>query len=250
MSVVASQLRATLSSARTQPTFVAAQDQGLCRMSVGRRPIKSLNRTTNERHEMVALAQQLHRGIGCRESWAVFSPCRRWRYRLVRVWDCDKPRLAWVILNGSDADEHRTDATVRRCIGFARAWGYGSVDIANLYGLVSKNPGAPAHHFDRVGPDNDRHLAAVCSQNDLTVLAWGPNATSDRAHTAAQMLRRIAKCHGGSLAVLGWTHGAQPLHPLLAPKDTTPKCLTLTGSRWDLHEAEDPRWGHLLAGAA
>ncbi|HWX98776.1 MAG TPA: DUF1643 domain-containing protein [Mycobacterium sp.] len=209
-----------------------------------------MNRLTNEGHKMVALPQQLHRPIDCRESWAVFSPDRMWRYRLVRVWDSDKPRLAWVILNGSDADEHRSDATVRRCIGFARAWGYGGVDIANLYGLVSKNPGALAHHFDPIGPDNDRHLATVCSQNDLTVLAWGPNAGTDRAHAVLQMLWRLAKRRGGSLAVLGWTHGAQPLHPLLAPKDTTPKCLTLAGTGCGLHEAEDPRWGHLLAGAA
>ena len=64
------------------------------------------------------------------------------------------------------------------------------------------------------------------------------------------MLRRLAGRRGGSLAVLGWTHGAQPLHPLLAPKDTTPKCLTLSGFDCGLHEVEDTRWEHLLAGAA
>ena len=229
MSVVAAQLRATVSRAKARQGSVAAED---------------------ERHEEASPLQELHCGVGCRESWAVFSPDRKWRYRMVRVWDSDKPRLGWVVLNGSGPDEHRTDATVRRCIGFARAWGYGGVDIANLYGLVSKNPGALPYHFDPVGPDNDRHLSAVCAENDLTVLAWGPNAASDRAHAAAQMLRHLAIRHGRSLAVLGWTHGAEPLHPLLAPKDAPPKCLTLTGSRWDLHEAEDPRWRYLLASAA
>jgi hypothetical protein len=155
-----------------------------------------------------------------------------------------------VILNGSDADEHHNDPTVRRCIAFARAWGYGGVDIANLYGLVSKNPGALRRHSDPVGPDNDRHLAAVCSENDITVLAWGPDAGADRVHAVTQMLRRLTESHGGSLAVLGWTHGAQPLHPLLAPKDATPKCLTLNGFDCGLHEVEDPRWEHLLGGAA
>ena len=66
-------------------------------------------------------------------------------YLADRVWDSDEPRLAWVIFNGSEADQHRTDPTIRRCIGFARAWGYGGVDIANLYGLVSKNPAALRH---------------------------------------------------------------------------------------------------------
>jgi hypothetical protein len=199
---------------------------------------------------MTTFPKQLHHVIGYRESWAEFSPGRNWRYRLVRVWDSNRPRLAWVILNGSDADEHHTDPTVRRCIGFARAWGYGGVDIANLYGLVSKNPGALLRHADAVGPDNDRHLAAACSESDLTVLAWGPNARADRARAVARMLLRLAARHGGSLAVLGWSHGAHPLHPLLAPKDATPKCLTLNGFDCGLHEVEDPRWEHLLGGAA
>ena len=199
---------------------------------------------------MMTFPKQLRHAIGYRESWAEFSPGRNWRYRLVRVWDSKRPRLAWVILNGSDADEHHNDPTVRRCISFARAWGYGGVDIANLYGLVSKNPGALRRHSDPVGPDNDRHLAAVCSENDLTVLAWGPDACADRVHAVTQMLRRLIGSHGGSLAVLGWTQGEQPLHPLLAPKDATPKCLTLNGFDCGLHEVEDPRWEHLLGGAA
>src|ERR1700745_3255747 len=107
-----------------------------------------MNSLTSQGHRMVAPTQQLDRPIGCRESWAVFSPDRKWRYRLVRVWDLDKPRLGRGVLNWLDADEHRSDATVRRCIGFARAWGYGGVDIANLYGLVSKNPGALPYHVD------------------------------------------------------------------------------------------------------
>ncbi|GFG76486.1 DUF1643 domain-containing protein [Mycobacterium botniense] len=200
---------------------------------------------------MVALSAQLHWSTGYCESWAVFSPCHTWRYRLVRVWDSDKPRLAWVIRNGSEADERRSDATIRRCMSFARAWGYGGVDIGHLYGLVSKKPDAfTKAHSDPVGPDNDIHLGAVCSQNDLTVLAWGPNADTERVHAVVQMLSRHANRRGGSLAVLDWTRGAQPLHPLLAPQDATLKCLTLSGPDCCFHETEDPRWGHLVAGAA
>jgi hypothetical protein len=195
--------------------------------------------------------EQLHLPIGgCRQSWAVFSACRTWRYRLVRVWDSSQPRLALVMLNPSDADAYRNDPTIRRCIGFARAWGYGGVDVANLYGLVSKDPKVLWRHRDPVGPDNDRHLAAVCRDTDLTVLAWGAGADAARAHVVAAVLWRLAVRHGGSLAVLGWTLGAQPRHPLFVPKDTTPECLTLAAAGCGLHEAEDRRWEDLLAGAA
>src|ERR1700739_364427 len=191
MSVVAAQLRATVSRAKARQGSVAAED---------------------ERHEEASPLQELHCGVGCRESWAVFSPDRKWRYRMVRVWDSDKPRLGWVVLNGSGPDEHRTDATVRRCIGFARAWGYGGVDIANLYGLVSKNPGALPYPFDPVGPDNDAHLAAMCADNDLTMLAWGPNAGTERAHAVLQMLWRPPQPSGGVVGVVGGEPPRRPPH--------------------------------------
>lgn len=187
-------------------------------------------------------------------SWAVFSPCRTYRYRLVRVWDPSQPSLAWVMLNPSTADQRRNDATVRRCINLARAWGYGGLDIANLYGLAAKNPQALQRHVDPVGPDNDEHLGAVCRQNDLTVLAWGANADTVRAHHVASMLCRLSAEHGRSLAVLGWTADGQPRHPLCVPASTLPNCFT--PPRPDARtsrpygEAADPHWIQLLRSAA
>jgi len=198
----------------------------------------------------VVMPIQLHRSTGHRESWTVFSPCRTWRYRWVRVWDPEKPRLSWVIRNGSDADERHSDPTIHRCINFARAWGYGGVDIAHLYGLVSQKPDIfTKFHSDPVGPDNDIHLTSVCSQSDLTVLAWGPDVDPDRGHAAFQTIWQCANYRRGSLAVLDWTYDAQPLHPLQAPADAALKCLTLNGPGYGFHEAEDPRWGYLAAGA-
>lgn len=188
-----------------------------------------------------------------RDSWAVFSPCRRYRYRLVRVWDSTQPRLGWVMLNSSDANEHRDDPPVRRTIGFARAWGYGGIDIANLYGFVSKTPAALHDQDDPIGPDNDAHLAAVCADNDLTVMAWGAGAEPGRAHDVAVLLWRLCIEHRRSLAVLGWTLGGQPSHPLYVPTSTAPECLTTAPvSRecpvWGY--ADDPHWAQLLGYAA
>lgn len=190
-------------------------------------------------------------GRGGVESRAVFSPCRRYRYRLVRVWDPSKPRLGWAMLNSSDANEHRNDPTVRRTIGFAQAWGYGGVDIGNLYGLRSKNPADLWDRADPIGPDNDEHLAAVCAENDLTVLAWGANAGPGRAHDVTLLLWRLSIEHHRSLAVLGWTRGGQPRHPLYVPGSTVPETFTAPQACegfpvWGYHESDDSHWAHLL----
>ncbi len=182
------------------------------------------------------------------EAWAVSSQCRNYRYRLVRVWDSHKPRLGVVGHSWSTANEWRSDPAVRRCIGFARAWGYGGIDIGNLFGLQAADPRKLASVADPIGPDNDAHLAAMCADNDLVLLAWGAHADPNRARTVAQMLWHLSENCGGSLAVLGWTERGQPRHPLYVPKDSMPECLTLGAEGYGLHEVEDPRWERLLAG--
>jgi hypothetical protein len=184
------------------------------------------------------------------EAWAVLSQCRTYRYRLVRVWDAHMPRLGVVGHSWSTTNERRSDATVRRCIGFARAWGYGGIDICNLFGIQAADPRRLASVADPIGPENDAHLAAMCADNDLVLLAWGAHADPDRARAVAQMLWRLSEHCGGSLAVLGWTERGQPRHPLYVPKEATPECLTLSVEGYGLHEDEDPRWERLLAGEA
>jgi hypothetical protein len=184
------------------------------------------------------------------KAWTVLSQCRTYRYRLVSEWDSRRPRLGVVGHSWSTTNEWRSDATVRRCIGFARAWGYGGIDVGNLFGLRAAHPRKLASVADPIGPDNDAHLAELCGDNDLVLLAWGADACPDRARAVAQMLRHLSESCGGSLAVLGWTESGQPRHPLYVPKDSTPECLTFGDQVYGLHEAEDPRWERLLAGEA
>lgn len=180
------------------------------------------------------------------ESSAVFSECGTYRYRLVRIWDDTKPVMGLVMLNPSKAGAWHNDRTTRRCIAFAKAFGYGGIVIRNLYALVSTDPQVLADHPDPVGPNNDDELM-LCCERDLTVLAWGADADPHRAREVAARLWRMSCTHRTSLGVLGWTAGGQPRHPLYLSRDTPLECLTPvdTGSA---HELEDPRWGHLFFG--
>jgi hypothetical protein len=75
------------------------------------------------------------------KSSAVLSPDGVYRYRLDRVWGAG-PRVLFVMLNPSTADATQDDPTLRRCLGFARDWGYGSLTVANLYAYRARGPQA------------------------------------------------------------------------------------------------------------
>lgn len=71
---------------------------------------------------------------------AVFSDDRVYRYQLRRCWDVTEPIVAFVMLNPSTADAIEDDPTVRRCIGFAKNWGYGALLVGNLFAARTTRP--------------------------------------------------------------------------------------------------------------
>jgi hypothetical protein len=146
-------------------------------------------------------------------STADFSDCRRYRYALWRTWDPLEPGVLFVGLNPSTADEQVNDPTIRRCMGFARRWGYGGLVMCNLYALRSTDPARLFEVEDAVGPENDDWLADQAEQAPLVVAAWGstPGPVPDRA---ARVLELLGEAH-----CLGLTTGGAPRHPLRMPTD-------------------------------
>lgn len=88
-------------------------------------------------------------------SGANFSRCRRFRYALWREWDATLPAVMLIGLNPSTADANHNDPTIRRCIGFARDWGFGGVRVLNLFAFRATYPDDLKAAADPVGPRND-----------------------------------------------------------------------------------------------
>ncbi|WP_131822315.1 DUF1643 domain-containing protein, partial [Mycobacteroides chelonae] len=61
---------------------------------------------------------------------AVISADGLYRYELHRSWRAG-PVVEFIMLNPSTADAEVDDATIRRCIGFAKQWGYGALVVRN-----------------------------------------------------------------------------------------------------------------------
>lgn len=146
---------------------------------------------------------------------AELSPCRRYRYALWRTWDHGLPRVMFIGLNPSTADETADDPTLRRTMAFARRWGYGGVGNGNLFAFRARDPRAMMAADDPVGPDNDAWLRRLADEAGLVVAAWG-NHGAFRGRAAA--VRRALR----ELHVLGLNASGEPAHPLYQRADTRP----------------------------
>lgn len=148
-----------------------------------------------------------------------------YRYRLWRRW---APRnnglghVVFVMLNPSTADRTEDDATIRRCIGFAKRWGHGGLEVVNLFAYRATDP---KHLYaewqkDPEHVEGDPHnldtVVDVCSKNGQIVLAWGGQGDvySVRATIVETQLRRLGR---PLFHFAGLTKSGQPPHPLRLP---------------------------------
>jgi hypothetical protein len=140
------------------------------------------------------------------------------RYSLSRRWG-DGWRALFIMLNPSTADAQVNDPTIRRCIGFARSWGAGALDVANLFALRSTDPEALLDHPEPVGEKNDEFIVDLAARAGVTVCAWGSHkAVRRRAPVVLELLRDA----GHRPMCLRVTKDGHPSHPLYLPADLRP----------------------------
>lgn len=146
---------------------------------------------------------------------ASISDCGTYRYGLKRVWDDAKPVVAWIMLNPSTADAEQDDPTIRRCVGFSKAWGYGGLAVVNLFALRATNPKYLWLVDDPVGPENDVFISEI-TQGRRVVAAWGAaaRATSRAERVMMLLAHRKIEC-------LGTTAMGHPRHPLYVQGSTS-----------------------------
>ncbi len=150
-------------------------------------------------------------------SEARYSACGQYRYALTRVWQPDAPRLLWIMLNPSTASELRNDPTVARCENRARAGGFGSFRVVNLFAFRATDPRDLRRAADPMGPENDATLAEAADWADVILCAWGMHGDwHGRGPEVAAALHRA----GHALHHLGLTQGGAPRHPLYLPRST------------------------------
>lgn len=147
---------------------------------------------------------------------AIFDHTGTYRYTLWREWGM-APRVVFVMLNPSRADAEHNDPTIRRCIGLAQAWGFGALEVVNLFAYCATHPTQLRQATDPVGQDNDHYLLQAVKQGDRTVLAWGNwGVLQQRDQWALSLLAQYTP-----LYCLGLNQSGQPRHPLYVRRDVS-----------------------------
>ena len=185
---------------------------------------------------------------------AAFSPCGNYRWWLRRQWQPQGPLLLFVGLNPSRADGQRDDPTLRRLVGFARQWGFGTLEVVNLFGRISASPSLLKRAADPMGPANDSWLlraaqgcvggvadgvdvvdgvGGVSGSSPAAIwLGWGnQGAWRGRDRQVLTLLRDTLASgnvpHPPQLICVGLTAAGQPRHPLYVASSTPPQRLDL-----------------------
>lgn len=90
--------------------------------------------------------------------------------------------------------------------------GAGSIEVVNLFALVSTRPSALRGDVDPAGAENRRAVRRAVARADLVVAGWG-NVPATLLAAAAPAMRGLAE----PTWCLGLTGSGSPRHPLYVP---------------------------------
>lgn len=134
---------------------------------------------------------------------ATVSICGKYRYRLWREWRLHPAPALWdmwtdeqgepicdgegkqlgeplvcvfIMLNPSTADGEQDDPTIRRCVAFAKAWGFDAMEVVNLFAYRATDPRELLRlncNDDPWGPENREAVMSAVRRAGKVVCAWG-----------------------------------------------------------------------------
>lgn len=147
---------------------------------------------------------------------AEISDCKKYRYALWRHWGAGKSYAMFIGLNPSTADDKIDDPTIRRCMAYAKAWGYDGLCMTNLFAYRATLPDKMKRSRDPVGPETDRWLKKLAKKAGVVVAAWG-------VHGQFMQRDQEVKAMIQPLHHLRLTKRGYPGHPLRLLKTLVPQ---------------------------
>lgn len=143
---------------------------------------------------------------------ARFSDCRKFRFFLYREWNSDKPKVAFIGLNPSTANEITNDNTITKCAKIAAHNGFGGFYMINLFTFVTPYPN------ELLTCDNpefgaDEYINNVTASCARTVVCWG--AFKQSKERAQRVITQLSEPYCLKINADG-----SPKHPLYCKDDS------------------------------
>ena len=129
------------------------------------------------------------------------------------------------MMNPSTADALEDDATIRKCCGFAKSWGFDGIEVVNLFAWRDRTPSNLIAVNDLHGEEYEYHLHEAIAQCPELIAAWGCESTLKKSYAMRRMMletiehiqqefpRLLIQC-------LGKSKLGTPYHPLMLPYST------------------------------
>lgn len=162
---------------------------------------------------------------------AEISECGRYRWWLRREWNNwnkdgtigpTKGVCCFIMLNPSTADGLQDDQTVRRCISFAKEWGYDTLSVRNLFPFRATYPkDIPKDHLEATGGHRGDIELTTALTTDLVIVAWGTKTPMERDKEALRLFHETAPSKPLHCLRKSLTSG-KPWHPLYVAGGTVP----------------------------
>ena len=166
---------------------------------------------------------------------AILSADERYRFLLWREWRTPGNSKNWVwhgkpgeadaykearpcvfvMLNPSTADGETDDATIRKCVSYARRWNYERLEVVNLFAFRATDPRsllALDDGDDPVGWRNQEYFGRVMGRGGIVICAWGAHGGHLGQDEIALGWLDRERCYA-----LGLTKDGHPRHPLYLP---------------------------------
>lgn len=142
------------------------------------------------------------------------------RWSLTRGWD-ERPKLVVVGNNPSDADTRRDDPTMWVVMKFAYAWGYGGVEMLNIYPFITRDYSTflawrrDHDHAVRMMALNSAMIRGRMAAANIVMAAWGRLPFGDDA-------KLFVSDNPVNYHCFGVTNDGAPKHPMARGKSRIP----------------------------
>ena len=151
------------------------------------------------------------------------------RYTLRRSWIGNGGVVNFIMLNPSTADDQFDDATIRRCVGFAKRWGYCGIVVTNLFAYRATQPKDLKTLLQTqggfrlaIGERSAEHIDREAKMAHLIVCAWGDNIDGLFDLVGARDLDIISTLRYRDLHCIRLTKKGNPAHPVREPYTDAP----------------------------